>query len=267
MEDLARSNGDVHALVAVLARDRSSAYRYLLIAEALLGAGRANEATAWAERGLAAFPARDDPRLLDFVCDRYGDSGRHEEAVELAWTALQASPRLESYQRLARVAARNGLWESCRERGHVILREAPAALFVRDRSELVAALLWEDDLDQAWREAKEGGCRRDLWLALARRLEHDHPADALDVYLTLLEPAIRHSDNHTYAGAVEWLEKVYAIFVRLRQEDSFDDLVRDLRQRHRAKRNLIKRLDERGWTRTARGGGREARPAQGAVRA
>ena len=94
----------------------------------------------------------------------------------------------------------------------------------------------------------EGGCRRELWLALARRRERDHPADALEVYRAQIEPAIRHSDNHTYAGAVEWLEKVQALYGRLGQEDAFDELVGDIRQRHRAKRNLMKRLDERGWS-------------------
>ena len=245
MEDLARAEGDVDALVAVLGRDRSSAYRFLLIAEALRAADRAGEAIEWAERGLAAFPAPADTRLLDFLCDRYRETGRDEEAVRLAWETLGASPNVAAYQRLARVASRVHGWTDRRERGRDLLRRSRG-----DRSELVAALLWEDEVDAAWQEAKEGGCRQDLWLSLARRRERDHPADALEIYLALIEPAIRHGDNHTYAGAVEWLEQVGAIFVRLEQEDAFGDLVREIRDRHRAKRNLIKRLDEHDWART-----------------
>ena len=267
MEGLARAEGDVDALAAVLARDRSSGHRYLQIAEELLSAGRAGEATEWAERGLAAFPERPDSRLLDFLCDRHGEAGRHEEAVRLAWEALEASPRLEAYQRLARVASRAGVWEPWRERARDLLRQGTeAVLGGRDRSELVAALLWEDDPEAAWHEAKEGGCRRDLWLALARRRERDHPRDALDVYVAQIEPAIRSSDNHTYAGAAEWLEKVQAIFARLEEEDAFEGLVRALRERHRAKRNLIKRLDERGWAQTAGARASDASPAKRAVR-
>ncbi len=157
---------------------------------------------------------------------------------------LEASPRLETYERLARVAGHGGRWETARERARAVLREAG-----RDRSELVAALLREDDARQAWHEAKEGGCRRDLWLALARRQQREHPADALEIYQAQIEPAIRHSDNHTYTGAAEWLEKVWATCARMEQDDAFDQLVLDLRERHRAKRNLIKRLDERGWAR------------------
>lgn len=81
MEGLTRAEGDVDALVAVLARDRSSPHRYLLVTEALLAAGRAEEATEWAERGLAAFEEQTDPRLVDLVCERYADSGRHDQAI------------------------------------------------------------------------------------------------------------------------------------------------------------------------------------------
>jgi uncharacterized Zn finger protein len=248
MEQLARAEGDVDAVVAVLARDRSSPYRYLLIAEALLDAGRSSEATGWAERGLVAFPDDPDSRLVDFVCDRYSESDRHEEATQLAWGILECSPRLEAYERLARVGARAGTWDSWRRRAHDVLRRGPATVFgARDGSELVAVLLWEGDFDEAWREAQTCGCRRELWLALARHRETDHPADALEVYRTQIEPAIRDSDNHTYTGAFDWLEKVRALSMRLEQEEAFDELVRDVRERHRAKRNLIKRLDERGW--------------------
>ena len=210
--------------------------------------GRADQATEWAERGLAAFSDRPDSRLVDFLCERYAESGRHEQAVQLAWEALEGSCRADAYQRLTSVAGRVGVWGSWREPARDALRTGPdTALAGRDRSELVAALLWESDPEEAWREAKDGGCRRDLWLALARAREHDHPGDTLEVYSAQIEPAIRSSDNHTYIGALEWLARVQTLFARLDQQDAFDELVRDIRERHRAKRNLIKRLDERGW--------------------
>lgn len=232
----------------MLGRDLSSPYRYLLIAEELLAAGRADAAIKWAERGLAVFDERADPRLVDFVCERYANSGRHDQATQLAWETLEQSRRVDAYQRLAKVTSHAGTWESWREPARDLLRSGRrSASRAGDRSELVAALLWEQDHEQAWREAKEGGCRRDLWLALARVRERDHPGDALEVYLAQIEPAIRASDNHTYAGAVEWLEKAQALYARLGRGHAFDELVLGLRERHRAKRNLTKRLDERSW--------------------
>lgn len=250
MESLTRAEGDLDALVAVLARDLSTPHRYLLIGEELLAAGRADEAIEWAKRGLAASDELADPRLVDFLCERYAELGQHDQATQLAWQTLEQSRRVDAYKRLAKATSRAGTWKSWRQPAHDLLRSGRrSGSDAGDRSELVAALLWEHDHDQAWREAKEGGCRRDLWLALARVREHEHPADALEVYLAQIEPAIRAGDNHTYTGTVEWLEKTQALYARLGQEPAFDELVHDLRERHRAKRNLIKRLDERSWPR------------------
>ena len=59
MESLARVSGDIDELVAIKAKDLSSAYQFLRIAEILLGAGRKDEALTWAERGLTAFSRSD----------------------------------------------------------------------------------------------------------------------------------------------------------------------------------------------------------------
>lgn len=37
----------------------------------------------------------------------------------------------------------------------------------RDSSELVRILLWEDELESAWRQAESGGCREELCFELA----------------------------------------------------------------------------------------------------
>jgi hypothetical protein len=54
MESLARSSGDVEQLVAVKARDLSSGWRYLQIAETYRQAGLADTALEWAEKGVVA---------------------------------------------------------------------------------------------------------------------------------------------------------------------------------------------------------------------
>lgn len=53
MLSLAGLTGDVDAVVEVLARDQSSAYQFVKIAETLQEAGRHDEALDWALRGLA----------------------------------------------------------------------------------------------------------------------------------------------------------------------------------------------------------------------
>jgi uncharacterized Zn finger protein len=67
------------------------------------------------------------------------------------------------------------------------------------------------------------------------------------VYRREVEPAILRNDGHTYRSAIEWLEKIRTLLVRLGREEEFEGLVWQLRETYRAKRNMIKRLDERGW--------------------
>lgn len=239
---LARAEDDADAVVEILRRDLSGPHRYLQIAETLQAAGRPDEATVWAERGLAAGEERRDARLVDFLVSSYGQAERHDDAMRLAWDAFAAAPQLTTYQRLSRAARRAGEWPAWRERAQAQLRKRKG-----ERSELVAILLDEDDADTAWAEAQEHGCRPDLWLDLARRREQEHPRDALGVYLTRIEPAIRHSDGHTYDGAVAWLETVERLYRRLDEEATFAALIAGIRATHRAKRNLMRRLDQKRW--------------------
>jgi tetratricopeptide (TPR) repeat protein len=111
MEALARVSGDVNALVAVKSRDLSYAYNYVEIVNAYREAGRYEDALAWAERGLAAFPTHTDVRLREVLADEYHRCGRHDEAMALAWAELTEHPTLASYQRLEDHAQRAGGWE------------------------------------------------------------------------------------------------------------------------------------------------------------
>src|SRR3972149_4135848 len=55
IERLAARTGNVEKLVAVKARDLSSAYKYLIIAETYRKAGKKAQALEWAEKGMKAF--------------------------------------------------------------------------------------------------------------------------------------------------------------------------------------------------------------------
>src|SRR6202035_2800597 len=87
------------------------------------------------------------------------------------------------------------------------------AVYTRGVSELVRVLLWEGNLDGAWRAANEGGCTRDLWLELAERRRGEHPGDALEVYRHHVEDVIARKDKRAYAEAAELIdETLRAIF-------------------------------------------------------
>lgn len=236
MEALAEADGDVDAKVDVLARDLSSPYRYLRIAEILADSGAQDRALEWAERGLVE-STRPDHRLTDFVALAYQRRGRGEEAVSLMWEEFARSPRLDRYVALRRHAEPSDAWSTWRERAVSLLRVRP------DRSELVRILLSEGETDAAWEEAREGDCTEDLWLRLAEMRAETHPDDAIPIYRRAVERAIDRKDKRGYREAVELMRIVADLMRAAHQPEAFEPYVEEVRATHRRKRNLMKLLE------------------------
>jgi uncharacterized Zn finger protein len=257
METLAALSGDVDERVEVLRRDLSSAYQYLRIAEAYREAGRHDHALEWAQQGMAAFPTGTDRRLREFLADEYHRRGRQDEAMACAWQEYVEYPSLETHQRLRVHAERAGAWPRWREQALAHLRALIATggrsgrqtwpgRFL-DRSELVRVFLWEGDTQAAWHEATEGGCSRELWLALAASREQDHPQDAVPIYRDQVDRTLQSTGNAAYQAAVDLLGRIRDLMARLGRQAEFADYLACLRTAHKRKRNLIKLLDAQRW--------------------
>jgi len=261
MRTLAEVAGDVDAVVDVLARDQSSPYQFVLIAERLRDAGRYDDALAWAQKGLELF-ACEDSRLVDAATREYHRAGRGADAVALAWRAYEERTTPAGYQRLCEQARLAGVWEDSRERALTKLRaqvETEIAADSRkktgrrqswavcDASALVSVFLFEGDVDQAWSEAQTAGCSRVLWLELARLREQDHPSEVIPIWQSEVERAIDAKNNHAYAEAVATIARVRRLMVAAGHEEAFAPYAVQLRARHKAKRNLMKLFDQRRW--------------------
>jgi tetratricopeptide (TPR) repeat protein len=261
MEEMARADGDLEALVAVKSRDLSLPYAFLQIAELYRDAGDPDRALDWAERGWRAFSdTRRDERLRVFIADAYQRRGRHDEAMTLVWEAFAEHPYLESYRQLERRAGAAGQWPAWRDRALSLIRERIAGKAAeppghrlwlpgpsRDHSLLVEIFLHEGDTDGAWHEAETGGCSEGLWLVLAKQRETSHPADSIRVYKGHVASLLRNTGDRVYEEAVGTLEKVRELLARSGQEAAFRPLLTEVRATHRRKRNLMKMLDRKGW--------------------
>ncbi len=259
MESLAELAGDVDAVVDVLARDQSSAYQFVRIAELYRKAGRYDDALAWAEKGLALHGGSDS-RLVEAAAEEYHRAGRGAEAVRVAWDAYDAAPALATYRQLAEQAARAGLWPDRHDKAIALLRRVvqgqakPArgrtsqwAARGPDGSTLVEVLLYDGNVELAWTEASDSGCRRALWLELARRREGEHPLEAMVIWQGEIEQVIDAKNNQAYAEAVNLIVRVRRLMTAAGREADFAPYVAKLRTTHKPKRNLMKLFDERSW--------------------
>lgn len=253
MESLARRSGRVDDLVAVYARDLSSAYQYERIAQALIDAERPADAIRWGEAGLTALPKRDGTSLRTLLAEQYRRAKRVDDALELLWVNFAEMPSLRHYQALATMARRARTWPTWRERAIAVVRGTIAASrstgrgsawdIGADGSLLVEILLWEQDADGAWAAASAQGCHERLWLALASHRERAHPADALQVYQRVLDRLLQRADTHVYPEAVRTVRTIARLMERTASRHAVADFIAAVRRRHKAKRNFIALLD------------------------
>jgi len=242
--------------VAVKSKDLSNSGAYLEIARICKQAGDDEKALEWAEEGAWVFAGGGHLDLRRFLADEYHDRGRHEEAMDLIWTGFAEEPRLDGYEELKAHADRAGTWEHWRTKALDFLREEIArekqeskgSYLSRpvDSSRLVEILLWEGSVEEAWREAKEGGCSDQLWLNLAARREEVYPEDSLAIYQERIEPLVNRTNNKAYRDAYELLIRVRELTRRLGREPEFEEYVELLRLEYKRKRNFIKLLDGMG---------------------
>ncbi|WHM40809.1 SWIM zinc finger family protein [Streptomyces sp. BPTC-684] len=250
MERLVKAEGDVDALVAVYAADLSpTGATHLRIAEELDAAGRDEEALQWAERGVkAACKAPNfDGRLADYVCARYTRAGRTDKVVAVRRDRFRAHRSLDAYQQLRTAAKAADRWDRERETALEALREDAR----RQRHGryggpvLIDALLDDGDLDAAWRAAHDGADEKQ-WLTLADRSADTHPADALTVYLRLIEPLKKTTGDRAYQQMARLLLGARACHRELGTQQEFTEYLAALRTDQKRKRNLMKILDQHG---------------------
>ncbi|MEA2025321.1 MAG: SWIM zinc finger family protein [Chloroflexota bacterium] len=220
MESLARASGDLDALVAVMARDLSSAYQYLEIAELLRDAGDDEDALDWAERGVEAFPKRTDIRLREFLADAYLKRSRDDDAMALIWAAFEERPDLEAYQRWRRYAERTDTWPDWRLRALEVVRGRMVEHGL-DGTLLVSIYTWESDIDAAWEAARDHGCERSTLLRLAKQSEAARPDDALAVFQVEIEKVLRVTDRRAYTEAIGLLRRIERLMDKLGRSDDF----------------------------------------------
>jgi len=180
--------------------------------------------------------------------------------MQIIWTQFAGNPNLENYRNLKTHADKikpESAWRVWREKALEFIRcdiaerkkdKSSGWSFRRADNSLLVTIFLEETLpEEAWREAKRGGCDEYLWLKLAKIRENEHPADALKIYKDRIEPKINETNNQAYEQAVIWIKEVKRLMTQLGEESEFEDYLVALRVNYKIKRNFIKLLDSAKW--------------------
>src|SRR6185437_4787607 len=235
IEDVLRASGDIDALVEVREANLGrSGLSCLEIAKELQAAGRAEQALAWAERGLGmeASPPQAIEPVADFVVEHYLAAGRAADAVAVRRDVFAAVREQQAYERLKEAAKQAGTWPADREWALDLLRaDAQAARSGRPGIRLwsgpvlIDVLMSEGEIDAAW-EAAQGVASEAQWLKLADRAAPTRPADALAVYLRQIQPLKQETGDHAYERMARLLDSARACHVSLGTEPTFNMYLR-----------------------------------------
>jgi uncharacterized Zn finger protein len=238
LDFFAERAGEVDTRIALRAKDLSSQWRYLQLAEFCLSQGREDEAIRRAEEGLWVFEdARPDERLVLFAAELLSKAGRKGEAEAHLQRAFERAPTLELYTRLRKFggeAARERVLkflEPKQVRGERIHWHNPADLLIR---------IWmhEKMFDAAWGAVRKQGSSMALKEALARASEATHPREALEVYVGRVDELVNTGSASAYAEAA----KLVARMATLRSKAEQLAYVLTLKVRFGRKRNFMKLL-------------------------
>jgi hypothetical protein len=230
-EQLAKTTGDLDAMVDVLADDLPAPKAYRGIVELLRLAGRPSEAVRWAERGVES---TSEVSLSELLIELYVSVGRGEEAVELRKKSLREAPTRLCYARLRETAAEAGLWPGLRSWALAVMASAPA--------ELVGALLDEDEVEEAWETAVKYDC---VELEVARRRCETHPEEVVPAYQELVSSCLERSGRDVYRQAGILLQELVSAADRCGV--SVAEFVAALKVRHSRKPALLDELRRAGF--------------------
>jgi len=238
LDFFAEQDGDIEARIALRARDLSSPWQYLQLAEFCLSQGRQAEALRRAEEGLWQFEDDDpDERLLFFVANQLSEARRQGDAEAQLWWAFQKAPSLNIYKQL-RSTGRKPAAQRAVEFLEGRLGDKRRDTWRVRTALLIEILMDEKRFDAAWSILHKFGASEHVKQRLVSATDVDYPREALEFYAVQVE---RFAVSAAYQEAM----KVITRMAMLRSAEEQAAFVAELKVRHGRKRNFMKLLGEK----------------------
>ncbi|MEW6644723.1 MAG: DUF6880 family protein [Pseudomonadota bacterium] len=238
LDFFAERDGDVVTRIALRAKDLSSTWDVLKLAEFCRDQGREEEALRHVEEGLWLFEDEWlNERLVFLAVDLLLKAGRPADAEAYLWRAFEKAPSLKLYGRLRELGG-----AAVAERAIGFLRQklASGALIRWHRpADLLARVLMEERMfDIAWDVARAHGTSQVVTRDLAMASEATHASQALAAYVERVEELVGLGSNSAYEEAAALTKRMSA----LRSAAEQAAYMAAIKARHGRKRNFMKVL-------------------------
>ncbi len=235
-ESSARAAGDTDRLVAAMAGDLSSAWRYVQVADVLEKAGREREALDWLERGRAAY-GDDDSRLRGRLTAAYMRDGRRRRHWSSPGGICAA----------ARAPTRSPSCAACAATTGAAAPEAALATLARWPGELVRGAPGRRRCRRGVAVAEANAKHDDARRRMARALARVDIRAALGQYEALLEGALVATGRPAYRSVADLLREMHDAASAHGSGDVVVERARAVKEEHRRRPALVEALDALGW--------------------
>jgi uncharacterized Zn finger protein len=234
LDFFAERAGEVDTRIALRAKNLSSDWSYLQLAEFCLSQGREQEALRRVEEGLWMFEdKRPNQRLALLAAELLSKAGRRQDAETCLQRAFEKEPSLELYKQLCKFGG-----EAARQRAVKFL-EAAGGKKIRWHTPsdlLIRIWMHEKMFDAAWAAVRKHGAPVALKEQLASDSEATHPDEALEVYAERVEHLAGSGSGYEEAA------KLVGRMAALRSEAEQVAYVLSLKVRFGRRRNFMKLL-------------------------
>lgn len=254
MVAFAQEDGDFERELEIRQRNLSSTLGYDEIARRCEEEAQPERAIEWLREGLRHFKDRNR-HLKEHLSDLLWKQRNYDEALAIRWDIFAATPRLGEYQELIKRAKKRKQLDHWRDKALERVRQRidsdrgrnPKRYWeINDASLLVSILLWEGDVEQAWREAVAGGCSEQHWLNLCKKRQSAHPDECFPVYLRIAATDVAKGNNDAYHSAVEKIQTARSLAKACGQMEKFNSALEEIKTEYKRKRNFMKYLGEAG---------------------
>ena len=220
-----------------------SAYDLLQVADDFVKQGHPQEIEALAFAHITS-GNRIDQRLLTWLVAHLRQTGRAQEALDLATQRYDWRKNLQSFIAVQEVAEDLGLRTETTKKMCAALEEA------KEHSLLVAVYIHEKQIDLALvnyeraRNVQNRGFAFNftpLTLQLARAAEESHPAHAVQLYIEAAELEISRRSRDNYATAATYVARTKPLYERMGKPEQWAEIVQHIRTEHK---NLPAMKDE-----------------------
>lgn len=168
------------------------------------------------------------------------------EALEQQWQLYNKTQDLEDYLALLKLAQKIGDNQNWQEQAIQLLKKKsqPAPRWASSSTDkLLEIYLHHKAYKEALTTVKKQEANPSLLLKLAWKIS-DQPADAFPLFQRVIESQVTQSNNDAYHHAIKIMQEMAGKLQTSQQQQLMTELLAQMRQKYRAKRNFIKWLNE-----------------------